>query len=204
MLLFALVPLVVLTTQYVGNKDIFGGYSVILAVTIICLGAAAHQAWSSNLFTTVSDMFPKKAIGSVTGIGAMSGGIGGLIIQQLSGRLNDAYRSRGITESWIQAKSQHLETAVAKLKEMALTPVDSKNNLDIRTLAELPKQVTEKIVHTIGQTDYNSLVVIQKSTVQPQLGHAYMIMFVICAFAYLIAWLLMKGLVPKHKPITDL
>jgi len=35
--------------------------------------ASAHQAWSANIFTTVSDMFPKKAVGSVTGIGGMFG-----------------------------------------------------------------------------------------------------------------------------------
>lgn len=204
MLMFATIPLVVLTTQFFGNKDIFGDYSVILAVAIICLGAAAHQAWSSNLFTTVSDMFPKKAVGSVTGIGAMSGGIGGFIIQQLSGRLNDAYRSKGIIDSWVQANSQHLETAVLKIKALVLPPINGHNMIDVRTIGDLPKDATEKIIQAIGQADYNTLVAIQKSTVQPQLGNAYMIMFVICALSYLIAWFLMKVLVPKHKPIIDL
>jgi ACS family hexuronate transporter-like MFS transporter len=204
MLMFAMVPLVVLTTQFFGNKDIFGSYAMILAVIIICLGAAAHQAWSANLFTTVSDMFPKKAVGSVTGIGAMSGGIAGFLIQQLSGRLNDAYRAKGIVESWIQAKSQHLEPAVIKIKTLILPSINGKNMIDVRAMNDLPQEATAKIVNAIGQSDFNSLVAIQKSTVQPQLGHAYMIMFVICALSYLIAWLLMKGLVPKHKPITDL
>ena len=53
----------------------------VLAVAVICIGAAAHQAWSANLFTTVSDMFPKKTVASVTGIGTMAGGIGGVIVQ---------------------------------------------------------------------------------------------------------------------------
>jgi ACS family hexuronate transporter-like MFS transporter len=51
-----------------------------LAVLLIGLAAAAHQAWSANLFTTVSDMFPKKAVGSVVGLGGMAGSIGGMLI----------------------------------------------------------------------------------------------------------------------------
>ena len=57
----------------------------IYAVAVICIGAAAHQAWSANLFTTVSDMFPKTSVGSVTGIGAMAGGFGGVIVQLIAG-----------------------------------------------------------------------------------------------------------------------
>jgi ACS family hexuronate transporter-like MFS transporter len=44
------------------------------------LAAAAHQAWSANIFTTVSDMFPKSATASVTGIGGMFGGLGGILL----------------------------------------------------------------------------------------------------------------------------
>ncbi|MBS1520898.1 MAG: MFS transporter [Bacteroidetes bacterium] len=93
MFIIALLPLLLLLTQYFGDKDVFGNYASTLAIAMICIGAAAHQAWSANLFTTVSDMFPKKAIGSVTGIGGMAGGIGGVIIQRLSGILNTAYSS---------------------------------------------------------------------------------------------------------------
>ncbi len=91
MFIIALFPLFLLLTQYFGNKAVFGDYASVLAITVICIGAAAHQAWSANLFTTVSDMFPKKAIGSVTGIGGMAGGIGGVVIQRLSGILNTSY-----------------------------------------------------------------------------------------------------------------
>ena len=77
MLMIAVVPLVVLSTQYFGNVARFGTTAMFLAVGVICIAAAAHQAWSANLFTTVSDMFPKKAIASVTGIGTMAGGVGG-------------------------------------------------------------------------------------------------------------------------------
>ena len=55
------------------------------AVLLIGLAAAAHQSWSANLFTTVSDMFPKKAVGSVTGLGGMAGAIGGMLIATATG-----------------------------------------------------------------------------------------------------------------------
>ena len=75
-----------LTTQYFGNVSQFGDMAAILAVATICIGAAAHQAWSANLFTTVSDMFPKKAVARVTGIGTTAGGIGGVVVPQLPAR----------------------------------------------------------------------------------------------------------------------
>ena len=59
MFLIALAPLTVLFTQYFGDAGRFGHWAAALAVATICIGAAAHQAWSANLFTTVSDMFPK-------------------------------------------------------------------------------------------------------------------------------------------------
>jgi MFS transporter, ACS family, hexuronate transporter len=91
MLIIAVFPLAVLTTQYFGNVERFGSMASVLAVAVICIGAAAHQAWSANLFTTVSDMFPKKSVGSVTGIGAMAGGVGGVLVQLIAGRLTDAF-----------------------------------------------------------------------------------------------------------------
>jgi ACS family hexuronate transporter-like MFS transporter len=130
MFLIALAPLAVLSTQYFGDVSHFGNMAATLAVATICIGAAAHQAWSANLFTTVSDMFPKKAVGSVTGIGTTAGATGGVIVQMLAGTLTDAFKS-------------HPQTA-------------------------------------------------------------YLIMFIVCALSYLIAWGLMKALVPRHKPITDL
>lgn len=131
MFLIALAPLTVLFTQYFGNVSHFGTtWAPILAVAMICIGAAAHQAWSANLFTTVSDMFPKKTVGSVTGIGAMAGGLGGVLVQQLAGGLTDAFKSNPQT--------------------------------------------------------------------------AYMIMFIVCAISYLLAWSVMKTLVPRHQVITDI
>ena len=130
MFLIALCPLLVLSTQYFGNVERFGNMASVLAIAVICVGAAAHQAWSANMFTTVSDMFPKRAVGSVTGIGAMAGGLGGVIVQKVAGGLTDHFK-------------------------------------------DTPKT-------------------------------AYLIMFIICSVSYLVAWGIMKILVPRHKPITDL
>jgi MFS transporter, ACS family, aldohexuronate transporter len=55
------------------------------AVALIAIAAAAHQGWSCNLFTTVSDMFPRPAVGSVVGLGGMSGAIGGMLIAKVTG-----------------------------------------------------------------------------------------------------------------------
>jgi ACS family hexuronate transporter-like MFS transporter len=93
MFIIALFPLLLLLTQYFGDKAIFGTHAVVLAVGVICIAGAAHQAWSANLFTTVSDMFPKRAVGSVTGIGGLAGGVGGVIMQYLAGHLTDLYKA---------------------------------------------------------------------------------------------------------------
>lgn len=126
MFLIAIIPLVVLAAQPLG------GISFWLPVLLIGLGASAHQAWSANLFTTVSDMFPKKAVASIVGIGGMAGGIGGVLVTKSGGALFDHYKALG-----------HIETG-------------------------------------------------------------YTIMFVFCGVAYLLAWAIMKALVPKYKIITDL
>ncbi len=55
------------------------------AVLVLGLATAAHQGWSANLFTTVSDMFPRKAVGSVVGLGGMAGSIGGMLIATAAG-----------------------------------------------------------------------------------------------------------------------
>ena len=61
--------------------------SIVVAIALISLATAAHQGWSANLFTTVSDMFPKRAVGSVTGIGGMMGGIGGALFAAMAGKV---------------------------------------------------------------------------------------------------------------------
>ena len=60
------------------------------AVALVAVAAAAHQAWSANAYTLASDMFPRSAVGSVVGIGAFAGAMGGVIFQRLIGRVLDA------------------------------------------------------------------------------------------------------------------
>jgi ACS family hexuronate transporter-like MFS transporter len=123
MLIIALFPLVILAAQPLG------GVSYWMPVLLIGIGASAHQAWSANIFTTVPDMFPKKAVASVVGIGGMAGGLGGVVVSKIGGALFDHYKKLG-----------HIETG-------------------------------------------------------------YTIMFSFCAVAYLLAWILMKILVPKYRPV---
>jgi ACS family hexuronate transporter-like MFS transporter len=82
MLLFACLVLPVFAVTRVGTWP---------AVLIIGLAGAAHQAWSANLFTSVSDMFPKWAVGSVVGIGGMAGSIGGIFFPIYTGKLLDSF-----------------------------------------------------------------------------------------------------------------
>ena len=86
MLLFALcvVPIIAVT----GASD-WG------AVLLIGLAGAAHQAFSANLFTTVSDSFPKQAVASVIGIGGMAGALGGMLFPIITGMLLDSYKASG-------------------------------------------------------------------------------------------------------------
>ena len=72
-----------------------GAYSYWYPVAIIGLATAGHQAWSANIYTTASDMFPKKAVASVTGIGGMAGALGGLLIAWAAGMLFDHYKALG-------------------------------------------------------------------------------------------------------------
>jgi MFS transporter, ACS family, aldohexuronate transporter len=60
------------------------------AVLIVGVAAAAHQAWSANVYTLASDMFPKYAVGSVVGIGAFAGAMGGVLFQRITGRVLQA------------------------------------------------------------------------------------------------------------------
>ncbi len=124
MLMIAVIPLVVLAAQPLGHITFW------IPVLLIGIGASAHQAWSANIFTTVSDLFPKSAIGSVVGMGGMAGGLGGVLITKVAGALFDHYKALG-----------HIETG-------------------------------------------------------------YTIMFAFCAVAYLLAWFIMKTLVPRYKQVV--
>lgn len=64
--------------------------SVWLAILLIGLATSAHQGWSANIFTIPSDMFPRKAIGTVIGIGSCAGGLGGVLVAEFAGRVLNA------------------------------------------------------------------------------------------------------------------
>ncbi len=83
----AVLELSIILAQYVTD--------VWVAVGLISLAVAAHQAWATNIFTTASDMFPKQAVSSVVGIGGMAGAIGGIFFPILVGYLLDMYKSSG-------------------------------------------------------------------------------------------------------------
>jgi ACS family hexuronate transporter-like MFS transporter len=87
MLIFAVCVLPIMTARYTSNMWV--------AVALVGLAAAAHQAWSANIFTTVSDMFPKYAVSSVVGIGGMAGSIGGMLFPLLVGSMLDHYKALG-------------------------------------------------------------------------------------------------------------
>jgi ACS family hexuronate transporter-like MFS transporter len=81
MLIFAFFPLVVLLAQPLGT------FSPWFPIILIGIGCAAHQSWSANVYSTVSDMFPKSAIATVTGIAGMAAGMSSMIMQLFAGNL---------------------------------------------------------------------------------------------------------------------
>jgi MFS transporter, ACS family, hexuronate transporter len=121
MLFFAFCVVPIITARYFSNM-----WAV---VALISLAAAAHQAWSANIFTCASDMFPKRAVSSVIGIGGMAGSVGGIIFQPLVGWILDYFQRAG------------------------------------------------------------------------NKGLGYNLIFLICGFAYLLAWLVMHAFAPKMQPV---
>ena len=87
MFIFAICVVPIMSARYATN--------IWQAVALISLAAAAHQAWSANIYTVASDMFPKKAISSVIGIGGMAGSVGGIIFPIIVGSLLDSYKAAG-------------------------------------------------------------------------------------------------------------
>ena len=82
MFCFALCVLPILAVTSVGDWT---------AVLLIGLAGAAHQAWSANLYTTVSDMFPKPSVASVIGLGGMAGSAGGFVFPIITGKMLDHF-----------------------------------------------------------------------------------------------------------------
>jgi len=60
------------------------------AVLIVSVALAAHQGWSANVYTLASDMFPRSAVASISGIGGFAGAMGGVLFQRATGRILDA------------------------------------------------------------------------------------------------------------------
>ena len=86
MLIFAVLVLPILAVTRTGDWT---------AVLLIGLAGSAHQAWSANLYTTVSDMFPKRAVATVIGIGGMAGSVGGFLFPIVTGMLLDKFTAAG-------------------------------------------------------------------------------------------------------------
>ena len=104
-------------------------YNVYVAVCLIALAAAAHQGWSANLFTTVTDMFPRKAVSSVAGIGGMFGALGGFLLDFNSGPIINKFGYLGM---FVIASSAYL---IALGIMHALAPSLKKANLDGEVVA---------------------------------------------------------------------
>lgn len=87
MFIFACCVLPIVTARFATN--------IWQAVALISLAAAAHQAWSANIFTTASDMFPKRAISSIVGIGSMAGAVGGFFFPDIIGYILQTNKDAG-------------------------------------------------------------------------------------------------------------
>jgi ACS family hexuronate transporter-like MFS transporter len=87
LLLFAVLEVSVILAQFATN--------VWVAVGLLSLAVAVHQAWATNVFTIASDLFPQQAVSSVVGIGGMAGAIGGIFFPLLVGYLLDTYKAAG-------------------------------------------------------------------------------------------------------------
>jgi ACS family hexuronate transporter-like MFS transporter len=87
LLIFAVLEISIILAQFATNLWI--------AVTLISLAVAVHQAWATNIFTLASDMFPSQAVSSVVGIGGMAGAVGGILFPLLVGSLLDTYKAAG-------------------------------------------------------------------------------------------------------------
>ena len=123
MFIFAVCVMPIMFAQFANN--------IWIVVGLISIAAAAHQAWSANIFTTASDMFPKSAVSSVVGIGGMAGSAGNVLFPILVGLILDHYKVLG------------------------------------------------------------------------NITAGYNILFIICGSLYMVAWLIMHFLTPKHK-VVDL
>jgi len=196
MLMIAFIPLVVLAVQPLGYLSYW------VPVIFIGIGASAHQAWSANIYTTVSDMFPKRSIATVVGIGGMAGGLGGVVVSKVGGWLFDSYKLKAVNATWSSATNTSFSDYLNKVVSLNVT--DKKGvlvNVAQKDWSNLTKDIQAKL-QAVDPTQYELFIHIQKEAVRGSLTTAYSMMFAFCAVAYLIAWSIMKSLVPKEKIIN--
>ncbi len=87
LLIFAFTELSVIFTQFATEAWV--------AVVLISLAVAVHQAWATNVFTLATDLFPKEAVSSVAGIAGTAGAVGGILFPLLVGYLLDHFKAMG-------------------------------------------------------------------------------------------------------------
>ncbi|UHG92867.1 MFS transporter [Spirosoma oryzicola] len=84
---FALIEISIMLAQFVTD--------VWVAVGLLSVAVAVHQAWATNVFTLASDLFPKQAVSSIVGIAGTAGALGGILFPMLIGSLLDEYKTAG-------------------------------------------------------------------------------------------------------------
>lgn len=96
-----------------------------LAIVLIGIAAAGHQAWSANIFTLASDVFPKKATASVVGIGGMIGAVAGILADMALGSVLDTANNSGYFWAFLVAGSCYLIVLIlVHLIMPKMTPLD--------------------------------------------------------------------------------
>lgn len=111
--------LIILPVCYVAITD-----NKWLAIFLIGLGAAGHQAWSANIFTLASDVFPKKATASVVGIGGMVGAAAGIVSNLILGSVLDEANNTGFFWAFLVAGSLYaIILGLVHLLMPGMTPV---------------------------------------------------------------------------------
>ena len=116
--------IVILPVSFVAVTD-----NLWIAVFLMGLGAAGHQAWSANIFTLVSDVFPKKATASVVGIGGMIGAVAGIVADFFLGSVLDTAGNSGYFWAFMIAGSAYLVIlGLVQLIMPKMVPLDENLN----------------------------------------------------------------------------
>jgi ACS family hexuronate transporter-like MFS transporter len=98
--------------------------SLWVAVGLFGLAAAAHQGWSANIFTTASDMFPRRAVGSIVGVGGMAGAIGGATMAVATGYILESTGGNYMTIFFAVGPAYLIALAIIHLLAPRLQPVE--------------------------------------------------------------------------------